>query len=131
MEGQFAFEASPKPERAKPLSFEKFAMTPDSTNNFYLWFMPDDFNEMRRAGKEPYRALAQEHPVLEARLRAAFESLEDEHTPVLSTASTEEEKQAYLDTLAYRNRIFDEHKQDLYDAYLIMRTHGSDADLFR
>lgn len=118
------FEGNPRGK----LEIDKFEMTPESTNNFFLYFMPGDFGDMYRE-KPHYERFKKKHPELHTRLLHAFAELDEDSVVGGTDANT---RNAFEKIADRRREVFEANKLDLYKAYEAMYEDTRDnAPLFR
>ncbi len=113
------------------ISAQDFALTPESTNNFFLHFIPNEFGEMYRS-KKYYQRFAAENKDLHQNLLKIFE---DFPAPIVlggTAGFALSDIETVRKNAAARVDFFSKHKSELYKAYLAMRRFvTSDVEIFR
>ena len=109
----------------KPVPFEEF--TRERTNNFYGHFIPgDDWWGGGYRNLSHYKAFEQERPDLAKKLRDAYEFLKDEPFGEAGIQATAERRANFERTAQKNLQTFEDNKEALYEAYLIMRKYADD-----
>ena len=113
---------------SKPIPFEEF--TRERTNNFYLYFIPefmgDDYRE-----EHHYKEFEKENPDLAQKLLGAYAYQKEDPAIPIGPNSSEEDKAEFRRKAARNQQTFQDHRQDLYNAYLTMRKYvKNDEELF-
>jgi len=113
----------------RPIAIEEFSR--ERTNNFYLYFVPGQFCDEIYRKKSHYQKFAVEHPDLAEALQNVYNYMKEEEHISLNPSSPPEVKSEFIRRGQQKSALFEEHKQDFYNAYLAMRKHvKNDQELF-
>lgn len=116
-------------QKQPPIDIKDF--NKKSTNNFYLYFFPGEQCDDAYRTKEHYLRFSSADPERAQKLLTAFNVLKNQESAVFSKTSPADFLDKIAQNEAERTKIFDENKEDLYEAYLFIRRYAkSDEELF-